>query len=89
MFPCKDCILRTNCSEICEEVEKRNRMACADLVNSNKCPDCGSKLNERDYATHVSSRGQMPITSYLVDCPFCEHQFMMVNNEFGGRIKKL
>jgi len=43
-FVCKECILLSNCSELCNKVISLNTELSKHLLSKYICPDCGSKM---------------------------------------------
>ncbi|MCK5603439.1 hypothetical protein KAR91_16255 [Candidatus Pacearchaeota archaeon] len=41
-FPCRQCLVRPTCSEYCDQLEENKRVISL-YIDSNQCPDCGSK----------------------------------------------
>lgn len=43
LFPCLDCVVRVNCSELCDRVERDKWELTKIARKYNCCPDCGCK----------------------------------------------
>lgn len=43
LFPCIDCVVAANCSEVCDKVEMDNDELTRIARKYNCCPDCGCK----------------------------------------------
>jgi len=76
MFHCKHCLVQPVCSELCEDINKRDRAESSNLIKNNICPDCGTENNfityVRDYCYHVR-------------CKQCKHYFSMLGGYLSRR----
>lgn len=61
-FPCRECLVRPSCSEYCPQLETNRRILTL-YINSNQCPDCGSKDQF------------LKSNNILVICPVCIRAF--------------
>ena len=79
MFPCKECLVRLTCSELCNKVCQRNRSGTIELLSKNICPDCGTnnKFNVRQ-----------SFIEYRVNCSGWNHLFVMYGYTFKERVIK-
>lgn len=64
-FPCKECIITTVCTEICDRVETDDEKI-TEIVRENICPDCGG---EGFYG------GPTGGASMNISCATCGHRF--------------
>ena len=76
MFPCKDCLIKCNCTKYCNKIERVNDKNYN--VNANElflrhgcCPDCGENsfyvIQDEIEETH-----HLPFI-YLITCNECDH----------------
>jgi hypothetical protein len=59
MYPCRECLVKPICSEICDKVYARSRLGTTEHLIKNICPDCGTnnKFNVRQ-----------AFSEYIIDC---------------------
>ena len=66
LFPCTDCIILANCTELCEKVERDNDKLTKVARKHNCCPDCGGK--------NFLEGPQGGISTNIM-CAKCRHRF--------------
>ena len=66
-YPCKDCIVRCNCSSICSKITN-STLFYHSIIDEHRCPDCG----EGTVGVAKVSDGFNVIT-----CMYCESRFAM------------
>lgn len=66
-YPCRDCIVRCNCSSICSEITD-SALFNHSIMNEHRCPDCGEGL----VGVADVSNG-----FYVITCMYCESRFAM------------
>jgi hypothetical protein len=66
-YPCKDCILKCNCSKICDKVTDSTFFNYY-IINKHICPDCGMGL------VCIS---KLSDTFYIMTCTYCYSRFTM------------
>jgi hypothetical protein len=64
-YPCKDCIVRCNCSSICLEIAN-STLSDYSITNDHRCPDCGTRL----VSVHEVSG-----SFYVMSCIHCKSRF--------------
>jgi hypothetical protein len=65
-YPCKDCIVKCNCSDLCPNTLWRNDFK--SLIKDECCPDCGGKV----FDAH-----RIVITFIVISCRSCRSRFTL------------
>jgi hypothetical protein len=70
-YPCKDCILLGNCSEICDKL--RNVGPFNEILVTRCCPDCGGE--------YIDIR-RMLTDFYIIYCTNCNSKFVIDKHRY-------
>jgi hypothetical protein len=65
-YPCKECIVRCNCSSICSEVTNSTLWNSYSITDEHRCPDCGMRLID----VHEVSKSYC-----VISCVYCNGRF--------------
>ena len=77
-FPCKECLVLSCCSELCDRVHLRKKLGTQQLLYNDICPDCGHKNDFNIKNVEIQSL-------YILKCKNCNHDFKMSKRVFMGR----
>jgi len=76
-YPCKNCIVRINCSKLCDQLESDEDVLLERMTKEKCCPDCGSKK------FYEGPHGGAAVN---VKCADCGHKFNLGLPLFVQRI---
>jgi len=65
-YPCKNCLVGTNCSKICGKIEMNEDVLLEHIQKEKCCPDCGSTSFYEGPSGGISTN---------VMCAGCKHRF--------------
>lgn len=65
-YPCKNCIVSTNCSKLCDKLEMDEDVLLEHITKEKCCPDCGSTSFYEGPSGGISTN---------VMCAGCKHRF--------------
>jgi hypothetical protein len=75
--PCSDCIIRCNCSEMCDKPRRRGLFS--EILVTRSCPDCGGDyIDIRKLLTNF----------YVIYCTDCNSKFTIDTHHFSIDIKR-
>ncbi len=66
-YPCKECIVHPNCSELCDNLTNDFK-SIFDNLETGKCPDCGNE--KMAYVSETVTND-----CYACRCKVCDHYF--------------
>ena len=78
-YPCRDCIIKVNCTELCDKLLTDDLLSVRLLNNSRECPDCSGDDLFFDYR----------MTDIYIRCNVCGHIFRFNNSLPVSSVKRL